>query len=328
MVADSFNSRVLVFHLPLTAGQNADVVLGQTDFTSSTQQTTSSGLKFPAKAIADPNGNIWVSDTFNNRVLEFVKPLVNGMAASVVLGQRDFTSADLALPTQTNLEDPFGLAFDGNGNLWVVDGSARVLEFTPPFTNGMAASLVLGQPSFTAFAKATTASGLSYPTELSFDSAGNLWLVDQGNNRVLEYKPPFVSGEAASLVLGQTDFASQVAGSSAAGLNNPYGVACDSAGNVWVADYGNKRVLEFSPPISSGQAANMMLGPEWFLAPEGIAFGPDGTVFAANTSDNQVVSFAPPFASTTNSTIVIGQTNALPSTTASGVSGPISVSTY
>ena len=49
---------------------------------------------------------------------------------------------------------------------------------------------------------ATTSTGLDTPNGLAFDSSGNLWVADSSNNRVLEYKAPFTTGEAASLVLG------------------------------------------------------------------------------------------------------------------------------
>ena len=96
-------------------------------------------------------------------------------------------------------------------NLWVVDtGNSRVLEYKTPFSTGEAASLVIGQSSFTSsdFAD-TNSTGLSYPTGLAFDSGGNLWVADQGNDRVLEYKAPFSTHEAASLVIGQPSFTSR-----------------------------------------------------------------------------------------------------------------------
>jgi DNA-binding beta-propeller fold protein YncE len=62
-----------------------------------------------------------------------------------------------------------------------------VLEFKSPFSNGMDASLVIGQKDFSAGTSMTTQDGFSYPYHLGFDSSGNLWVPDSINNRVLEF---------------------------------------------------------------------------------------------------------------------------------------------
>jgi len=80
------------------------------------------------------------------------------------------------------------LAFDALGNLWVTDGGHnRVLEYSKPFSTGESASLVIGQAGFTSDFAATSSRGLNFPAGLSFDSSGNLWVVDSGNSRVLEF---------------------------------------------------------------------------------------------------------------------------------------------
>jgi sugar lactone lactonase YvrE len=236
------------------------------------------------------------------------------------------------------------MAFDANGNLWVADAGDRVLEFTPPFSSGMAAALVLGQVNFTAQARTSGAAALNFPTELTFDASGNLWIVDQGNNRLLEYKPPFTTGQSASVVLGQADFTSSSTGTTATGLSGPYGIAIDSSGSAWVSDYGNFRVLKFTPPFSSGQAASLVLGQPNFTTkavsgngqidvpnPYGLAFDSSGNLFVAEVGWSRVVIFAPPFSTLMKASVVIGQPNfnsEVTTTTASGLAGVESVSTF
>ena len=116
-------------------------------------------------------------------MLEFKPPFATGMAASVVLGQADFThgAANQGGAVAANtMNGPGGEAFDGSGNLWVADyTNSRVLEFVPPFTTNMSASLVLGQLDFThgqpnqGGANPTSAT-LSFPYQVSFDSSGRL----------------------------------------------------------------------------------------------------------------------------------------------------------
>ena len=122
----------------------------------------------------------------------------------------------------------------------------RVLEFMPPFTNGEKASIVIGQPTFTSSALAETRTGLKRPTGVAFDHRGNLWVADELSNRVLQFTLPFTNGERASIVIGQTSFTASGAHETRTGLDLPFGVAFDSRGNLWVVDFANNRVLEFT----------------------------------------------------------------------------------
>jgi len=93
------------------------------------------------------------------------------------------------------------------------------------------------------------------PVGVSFDPAGNLWVLDSDGNRVLEFVPPFTTDMAASTVIGQSTFSSGMGGLSAGSLsiNGAYGYITanslvDGRGNLWVADPSNNRVLEFQLP--------------------------------------------------------------------------------
>ena len=244
-VADAINSRVLEFVPPLSTGMAASLVIGQPDFTTNTGTTTAVGLMNPGSLSFDSAGDLWVSDSQNFRVLEYVPPFATHMAASLVIGQADFTSR-VFQTTASGLTAPEGATFDSSGDLWVSDnGNSRVLKFVHPFSTGMAASLVIGQSSFTTGTSMTTATGLSFPSRVSFDTFGDLWVPDSSNNRVLEYLAPFTTGMAAALVIGQTSFTTNTVAVTATGLDSPSALAFDSFGNLWVPDYFANRVLEY-----------------------------------------------------------------------------------
>jgi len=224
-VIDFGNSRVLEYPPPFATGMNASLVIGQPNFTTGAATVSSSGLSSPEYLTVDGSGNLWVSDLFNNRVLEFKPPFSTGMAASVVIGQADFVSNGAAT-TASGLSFPTGVAFDSTGNLWVADnGNNRVLQFAPPFSNGMSATLVLGQANFTSSTAATTQDGISAPFGLAFDTGGDLWVADTGNNRTLAFAPPFSTNQNATVVLGQANFTSSTAATTATGQNSATGVA-------------------------------------------------------------------------------------------------------
>lgn len=339
-VADRGNNRVLLYNAPLGTGESATVVLGQADFIGATPAVSATGMSSPADIAEDRAGNLYVSDSTNNRILQFKPPFTNGMSASLVIGQPDFVTGTSSV-TRSGLSGPLGLALDGNGNLWVVDdGNSRVLQFKPPFATGMSASQVIGQPDFTTSTAATTASGLGFPGFIAFDAAGNLWVTDGGNNRALKFAAPLTSGMSASLVIGQSVFNFGGVATTATGLDNPAGIAFDSAGTLWISDSFNNRVLGYSEPLTSGMAAGVVLGQadftssgaaasqSGFTTPFGIAFDSQGNLAVADTRNNRVAEFKPPLVNSQNAAAVLGQsdfTTAAPATTATGETFPFSV---
>lgn len=136
--------------------------------------------------------------------------------------------------------------------------------------NGKGADIVIGQPDFFSSSSnynGITASSLSAPSGIAVDSSGNLYVADQDNNRVLEYNTPFVvTGEAGSgdniadELFGQFDnFTNGGCHLGAGGLCAPSGVALDDMGDLYIADYSNNRVLEYSFP-SITTTANLVFG--------------------------------------------------------------------
>jgi len=249
-----------------------------------------------------------------------------------VIGQPDFSTLTAGQPASaTAIGNPTAVAFDSKGNLWVVDTTNnRVLEYAPPFSTGEAASLVIGQKSLTGTGDTSPSGGLFGPTGLAFDLSGNLWVVDSGNNRVLEFKSPFSDGESASLVLGQPTFGGYIGTTTAGGLNSPSYAAFDPSGNLWVTDQGNNRVLEFTAPFSTGQKASVVIGQANFTAfapsstttakslfePLGLAFDSKGDLWVADGGDHRVLEYTAPFSiGDTAASMVIGQSSLTTSST-------------
>jgi len=336
--------------------QAANLVLGQTNLNSNRVGTNSTDFYLGATAVAfDHSGNAWVTDWDNNRVLEFMYPFSTGEAASVVLGQGSFTTRSAASPpTASSMYFPIDLAFDSSGNLWVADSyDNRVTEFVPgtapcsagQFCNDMPASLVLGQSGFASSSSGTSATTLYHPYALAFDSSKNLWVSEFGNNRVLEFKYPFSTDEAASVVLGQSGFGTNGFTPSATGLNGPDGMAFDSSGNLWVAQLYAERVTEFVPgtaPCSAGQFCNdmpasLVIGQGSFTSetaatnstnfdtPAGLAFDSSGNLWVSDSYNNRVLEFAQGSGFTNHeaASVVLGQTSLT-----SGVQGVSSTGMY
>ncbi len=343
-VPDSANNRVLLYHHPKTNGQNADVVLGQPDFVTTTFSATSSTMSFPGSSTQDLLGkNVYVGDASNCRVLGFKKPFTNGEAATLVIGAPDFTTSCTnigGVPTASSLGFTGGVALDWKGNLWVADlGNNRVLRFPRPFTNGEAADVVLGQADFVSSncngATGTVSqSTLCRPSGIAFDLQGDLWVADSNNNRVLEFRPPFTTDMNASVELGQpaaTAFTSNAVnngGVSASSLDYPTGVGFDLLHKrLWVADRYNNRVLMYDARFRNGMAAELVLGQPDFVSsnvnqglpaptaatldnPDGIVIHLTGDVWVGDTQNNRTLKFSAQCKKNgENASLVLGQPN-------------------
>jgi len=240
-----------------------------------------------------------------------------------IIGQPSFANITAGRSSGPfSIGNPSAVAFDSKGNLWVVDTyNSRILEYKAPFTTGEVASLVIGQRSLTGTSDTSEAGGLFGPTGLAFDSKGNLWVVDSGDDRVLQFRPPFVDGENASVVLGQSSFIGYRGATTATGMDSPSYLAFDRAGDLWVTDEGNNRVLEFAAPFSIGEGASLVLGQANFTAasptpganglfePTGIAFDSEGNLWVADSAHHRVVEYTAPLSTDEAASVAIGQPN-------------------
>ena len=217
-----------------------------------------------------------------------------------------------------------GVAVDGAGNVWVADGdNNRVLKFNFPVSSGMGASLVLGQTDFISNSTGCAVNKLARPCGIAFDHAGNLWVPEQMNNRVVRYTSPITNNQPADLVLGQSSFTANIPQTSQTGLYTPSGVSFDAAGNIWVADYNNHRVVRFDNPITNGAAARIVLGqadfttgtmiqppsPTRMYDPMSMVVDAAGNLWVGDNDNNRILEFTTPISSGQAAGKVIGQTD-------------------
>ena len=113
-------------------GSNADAVLGQASFATTTPGFSATQMDFPRGLTVTADDALWVCDSNNNRVIRFdqASTKASGSPATGVVGQADFTTKTLGVTSQ-KLENPaFHPFVDGAGALWVPDmDNNRVLRF-------------------------------------------------------------------------------------------------------------------------------------------------------------------------------------------------------
>lgn len=287
-VADSGNHRVLRYPRPVDqfGRVTPDLVVGQVNFTSSVSAAVSaSSLNTPAGVALDPDGNLYVADSGNHRVLQFPANASNNPAAIRVFGQPNFTSGLASnVPSAQTLSSPQGIYVDAAFTLYVADsGANRVLIFPnarDAAATGTAAPLVLGQARFDTATAAGGSAGLRSPRDVTVDSMGSIYVSDSGNNRIMVFSSLLflpLAGATANTVVGQRDtngtgpnFNSAAAGlATPEGLSSPIGVFLDRQDTLYVGDVGNNRVMHFLKAASIVHAANSQGGAP--LAVGGIA---------------------------------------------------------
>jgi sugar lactone lactonase YvrE len=117
------------------------------------------------------------------------------------------------------------------------------------------------------------------PNGIATDSAGNIWVVDTGNNRVQEFNE---KGEYLS------QFGKEGTGNGQ--LKGPKGIAIDSEGDIWVVDTGNNRLQKFNPKGEYlSQIGKEGTGNGEFKSPTGIAIG--SGIWVTDTGNNRVQKF-------------------------------------
>jgi len=109
-----------------------------------------------------------------------------------------------------------------------------------------------------------SASSLCYPRAVPVDTVASLYVVDEADNRVLEYDSPLTTDTVADRVFGQggsfTSNTCNLGGRSASSLCAPAGLGVDGSGNLYVADLLNHRVLEYDSPLTTDTVADRVFG--------------------------------------------------------------------
>ena len=294
-VSDTIRNRILRFASAATlqSGASAEAVLGQPDFTSSTEGATAGKLRQPAGLAMDSAGRLWVADRGNGRVLRFdnAASKASGAAADGVLGQANFTTVSSG-PSNTLLGSPGAVAINASGTLWVADqANNRCVGWTNAASkaNGAAMDLLFGQTNFTTNSAGTTASTLSSPLGIAVADSGKVYVADTNNHRVVRFVPPSTTGDG---FFGQNASNTAISGNGVGGMNNPVSVALDVWGTLWVADASNHRVLWFknASAATTGVSANGVLGQSGFgLSDFGNAPGRLRTPWAVSTNGKRHV---------------------------------------
>lgn len=202
---------------------------GTNGFSGDGGPATSARLNKPVGLACDSAGNVYVADT-NNHVIRRIG--TDGIITTVAGNTVGGFGGDGGRATDASLNAPQGVSVDQNGTIYIADTfNHRIRSVTP---GGEIATFAgIGYPGFAGDNNPATGSNLLFPTDVAADRQGNVFIADQGNNRIRK-----VTRGVISTVAGGTADVQVTDGfiATAVRLNGPTGVAVDTAGNVYFAE--------------------------------------------------------------------------------------------
>lgn len=195
-----------------------------------------SGLSTSLRVIPDAAGNLYISDSGANRIYKLD---CNGIRTVVAGTGIAGYSGDGGAATNAKIYSQIGMAFDATGNLFFCDQlNNRIRKVdTRGIITTVAGTGATGSSGDGGFA---TNASLYKPQEVALGARGDLFITDYLNNRIRKVDTngiiTTVAGKSTAGYSGDGGAATNAL------LNNPVGVAVDSAGNIYVGDYKNNRV--------------------------------------------------------------------------------------
>ncbi len=295
---------------------------------------TSAELYLPSGLAFDGAGNFYIADNGHNRVRMVCAAassgIINGTqskctAAGIIItvagggggcaGETD-TFGDGCAAGLSTLSSPGGVTVDGAGNLYIADSGNNLIRevnavsgLITVFAGNLAGTsgLCAGKTDNLGDGCPATQATLNQPQGATLDVFGNLYIADTSNNRIRMIAPSGVittfAGEAAGC--GNSSAVGDGCTALQAGLDNPYPVAFDAAGDMYIPDSSHNRVrmvaatsgvVTSSSTISTfagtgtasytgdgGLAKNATL-----FAPSGVAIDPAQNIYIADTQNNAI----------------------------------------
>jgi sugar lactone lactonase YvrE len=235
---------------------------GSTGYSGDGGPATSAELYLPGDAAVDGAGNVYIADTYNQRIRKITAS--TGIITTVAgVGTAGFNESVLGGTEATNAElnYPTGVAVDSAGNIYIADSGNSLIRKVTASTGVI--STVAGDvtfqrcghagfnicpvlhPGYSGDGGSAVGAELNGPTAVRLDGSGNIYIADAGNDRIREVA---ASSGIINTVAGNGTIGFSGDGGAATSAEidiNSTGVATlalDAAGNLYIGDVGNYRV--------------------------------------------------------------------------------------
>ncbi len=239
-IEDTYNHRIR----KLAANGNITTVAGNGTgaYNGDNMMATNASLYYPSDGVlVDAAGNIFISDSYNNRIR---KVDINGVITTIAGTGVQGYNGDNISATSAMIYYPYALALDNAGNLYFADGeNNRIRKIS---TTGIITTVAgTGASGYNGDNIPATSATLNDPQGIAFDAAGNLYISDSYNNRIRKVNKN--TGVITTVVgTGTGGYNGDNISATLAQIKSTVGIAFDAAGNLFIADLGNHRIRKIN----------------------------------------------------------------------------------
>jgi len=196
---------------------------------------TSAELNAPGGIAIDEAGNIYICDGYNNRVR---KINTSGIISTIAGTATGGFSGDGGMATDAELNQPYGIALDRYGNIYISEWTNRIRKIN---ASGVITSIAgNGSMGLSGDGGAATLAEFNNPTGIAIDGNGNVFIADAGNSCIRWINASGIINSFAGT--GIVGFSGDGGLAIDAELTAPTGVTIDSKGDFYIADLGNNRI--------------------------------------------------------------------------------------
>ena len=208
-------------------------------------------FNFPIGVTVDGSGNVYVGDTYNQRI----RRITSGGVVTTLAGTGSVTPFTNGAGNVATFNSPYGVAVDGSGNVYVADHQNNCIRKIS--SSGVVSTLAGGgSDGISIGATDGTGTGALFfrPYDVAVDDLGNIYVADQSNHRIRKV----TSGGVVTTLAGSGNRGAFSNGTGMdARFSSPSSVAVDGSGNLYVADLGNHSIRLISsyridPALPSG----------------------------------------------------------------------------
>lgn len=245
---------------------------GSTDGTG-----TAARFYYPSGVAVDSAGTVYVADTSNSTI----RKVTSAGVVTTFAGLAGRSSSVDGTGTAARFEDPYSIAADGAGNIYVADATDHSIR---KVTSGGVVTTIAGTAGSFGSADGTgTAARFFGPQGIAADSSGNLYVSDTGNNTIRK----ITSAGVVTTLAGTAGQGGNTDGTGAAArFSGPSGIAIDNAGNLYIVDGTSNTIRKLTSAGVVTTLAGTVNTPGFidgtgtaarFTAPFDLAVDPDGT---------------------------------------------------
>ena len=262
---------------------------GNVDGTNSTARFSG-----PQGMVVDSAGNVFVADTYNNKIRK-VTPA--GVVTTLAGSAGSSSGTNDGTGSAARFYYPQGVAMDSAGNVYVADLQNSTIR---KITSAGVVTTLAGSAGSSGTNNGTgSAARFDFPCGVAVDSAGNVFVADTSNNTIRKVTP---AGVVTTLAGSAGSSGTNNGTGSAALFSRPGGVAVDSAGNVIVADTSNNTIRKVTPAgvvtTLAGSAGSIGTNngtgsAARFYYPQGVAVDSADNVVVADTYNNTIRKVTP-----------------------------------